>query len=175
MRRTIKSDPLTLRQARELNEFRPVEPGSPEHLALRLTVEEGKELGELNRDITATAIDPEKRERWKALSERALLYGQEGVEAREFEGLEPRYALLDSDKLLREITWKPIDKEAQTSLYFISYGEHLIAQSDGQPRPKPSRWQRFKWQAEFVAQEALDFLAEIVWRIGKAWRALRHG
>lgn len=83
----------------------------------------------------------------------------------------PEYGLLDS--ALREITWKKPNSLDSQSLYFVHYGETLAVLDPN--RPKPSRWQRLKWWVEYVAQEALDFLAEIVWRIRKAWRALRHG
>jgi hypothetical protein len=83
----------------------------------------------------------------------------------------PEYRLLDSGRLLREITWKPV---GAAQFYHVTYGEEMI-DTRADNAAKPSRWQRLKWWAEYVAQEALDFLAEIVWRIRKAWSALRHG
>lgn len=55
----------------------------------RLTIAEAAELRAL---YELPALEPRDRKRFTDLAGRCFLYGQEGIEPRAFEGLEPRYS-----------------------------------------------------------------------------------
>jgi hypothetical protein len=198
-------DEIAYDEACNYEPFHPVEQGSDEHKALMLTVEEGAELAALWRKAGVSILTEAEMERTKHLSERSLLYGQHGVEAQPFVGLEPRYTINSGSISLRQLRelneppegnivteWLPAPNDGlprflgsgiagddpsglSRYLYHVAWGEELQMREPDPNRPKPSRWQRLKWWAEYVATEALDFLAECWWRLSKAWRALRHG
>jgi hypothetical protein len=131
-----------------------------------LTKAESEELRALNgRTLTL----PEFKRR-SELRDRCLLYGQEGVEAQAFVGLEPRY-IDESGNITKEVMNSVVEwcRANEASFYHVTYGEELVMpdwDATG-PRPKPSRWQRLKWRLEYRAQAVLDFVEDTRWIVSQ--------